>query len=135
MAEGWLKSYARELGLRAEIHSAGTEKTRLKPEALRVMAERGIDLSGQRSKTLLELPDPWNFDLVLTVCDAAAQSCPAYPARTKRLHVSFPDPSGRGLDEWRRVRDALERCCALLARELAAGRLPSEDALKNAAAI
>ncbi len=133
MMEGWLRRHLAEAGLPAEVHSAGTEKTRLKPEAVRVMGEVGIDLSGQFSKTLFEVPDPWNFDLVLTVCDAAAEACPAYPAKTHRLHVGFSDPSGRPLGEWRRVRDALGRASRALVAALAEGRWPEEDELSAAA--
>jgi len=118
MAEGWLKHWARALGLAAEIHSAGTEKTRLKPEAVQVMAEVGIHLKGQFSKTLLEVPDPWNFNLVWTVCDAANEACPRYPAKTRRRHTSFPDPSGKPLEEWRRVRDAIGEAARALIGEL-----------------
>lgn len=135
MAEGWLRHWAEQIGLPAQVFSAGTEKTRVKPEAVSVMAEVGIDLSGHTSKTLFELPDPWNFDLVLTVCDAAAERCPAYPAQTQRRHVSFPDPSGRELAEWRRVRDALGRMSEYLLRELKAGRWPSEESLVEAAGL
>ncbi len=129
MMEGWLRRHLAEAGLAAEVFSAGTEKTRLKPEAVAVMAEVGVDLSGQFSKTLLEVPDPWNFDLVLTVCDAAFEACPAYPARTHRLHVGFPDPTGRSLEEWRRVRDALGRASRALVAALAEGRWPDPGAL------
>ena len=135
MVEGWLRRLAEEAGLVAEVWSAGTEKTSVKPEALAVMAEAGIDLSGQYSKTLYEVPDPWNFDLVLTVCDAAAEACPAYPARTRRLHVSLPDPSGLPLTEWRRVRDAGERVARALTAALADGRWPREEELRAAAGV
>lgn len=60
MAEGWLRHYARQAGLDAELFSAGTEATRVKPEAIKVMGEVGIDLSGHTSKTLYDLPDPWS---------------------------------------------------------------------------
>lgn len=126
MGEGWLRHYARLRGLNAEIVSAGTEATWVKPEAIQVMAEVGIDLSNHTSKSLFDLPDPWNFDLVLTVCDSAAENCPAYPAKTHRLHVSFPDPSGKGLDEWRGVRDALGRMSQYLVGELVRDRIPDE---------
>ncbi len=129
MMEGWLRRHLAEAGLAAEVFSAGTQKTALKPEAVRVMAEVGVDLSGHVSKTLFEVPDPWNFDLVLTVCDAAFEACPAYPARTRRLHVGFPDPTGRPLGEWRRVRDALGRASRALVAALAEGRWPDPHAL------
>lgn len=132
MAEGWLRHHATVEGLEAEVRSAGTEATRVKPEAVAVMREVGIDLASHVSKTLFDLPDPWSFDVVLTVCDAAHEACPAYPASTTRLHVAFPDPSGRGLDDWRTVRDAIGATCAALVRTLAGGRVPSEAELAAA---
>lgn len=135
MAEGWLRHHALQAGLDVEIFSAGTEATRVKPEAIQVMGEVGIDLRGHRSKTLFDLPDPWNFNLVLTVCDSAAENCPVYPAKTHRLHVSFPDPSGQGLEEWRRVRDSLGRMSKHLISELKLGRIPPEDALSEKAGV
>lgn len=120
MAEGWLRRHAEAAGLAAEVWSAGTEATRVKDEAIEVMDEVGIDLSTHTSKTLWDIPDPWGFDVVVTVCDSANEACPAYPAQTTRLHVSFPDPSGLDLDAWRRVRDAIgamgERLVAVLSR-------------------
>jgi arsenate reductase len=129
MMEGWLRQYLPE----AEVWSAGTEKTRVRPEALAVMAEVGVDLSGHYSKSLFEVPDPWDFDLVLTVCDEAAAACPDYPAGTVRRHVSIPDPSGKPLHEWRRVRETLRA----LAEALAADRpdWPEDRELKEAATI
>jgi arsenate reductase (thioredoxin) len=107
MAEGWTRHFAAQYALKAEVYSAGTEATLVKKEALEVMAEVGIDLSGHTSKTLFELPDPWNFDYVITVCDSAAQACPVYPASSVKLHYPFVDPSGGDLERWRRVRDQL----------------------------
>lgn len=135
MGEAWLRHWAEKLDFPAEIWSAGTEKTFLKPDAIKVMQEVGIDLIGHTSKTLYDLPDPWNFDLVLTVCDAAAENCPVYPAKTRKLHVSFPDPSGQGLEEWRRVRDALGRMSEYLITQLKQAHLPSEAFLTNAAGL
>ena len=135
MGEGWLRHWAKEASLEAEVFSAGTEATRVKMEAIEVMAEVGIDLSAHTSKTLYDLPDPWNFDLVITVCDSAAENCPVYPAKTRCLHVSFPDPSGKGLEAWREVRDSLGRMTHHLAQELAHGVIPEEEALMKAAAI
>lgn len=133
MGEGWLRYWAGQLGLQAEVASAGTQATLVKPEAIRVMKEVGIDLSGHTSKTLYDLPDPWNFDLVITVCDSAKEACPVYPAKTKRLPVSFPDPSGQGLEEWRRVRDGLGRMAKHLVSELQKGNGVSEEELARAA--
>lgn len=132
MAEGWLRHHAREAGLAAEVRSAGTEATRVKAEAIAVMNEVGIDLSDHASKKLSDLPDPWNFDVVLTVCDAAHEACPAYPATTTRLHASFPDPSGQPLERWREVRDAIGETSRRLVRALAEGRTPSERDLHPA---
>ena len=108
MAEGWARHFAAQYNLEIEICSAGTEATKVKPDAISVMAEVGIDLTTHSSKTLYDLPDPWNFDYVITVCDSAAEACPVYPAKTVRLHYPFSDPSGRGLETWRIVRDQLK---------------------------
>lgn len=128
MAEGWLRYYAEQVGLAAEVFSAGTEKTAVKPDAVTVMKEVGIDLSHHTSKTLAELPD-MRFDVVMSVCDNANEACPVYPAKTTRLHVSFPDPSGEPLARWREVRDALGTSCKTLIEKLNAGETPTEDAL------
>lgn len=135
MAEGWLRHWAREMGVDLEVHSAGTEKTFVKEEAKRVMAEVGISLEGHVSKTLYEVPDPWDFHLVLTVCDAAKEACPAYPAKTEKRHVSFPDPSGKPVEEWRRVRDALGRMSRYLVENLKRGRIPTDEELREASGL
>lgn len=134
MAEGWLRHHAREAGVVLDVLSAGTEKTRVKPEAVAVMQEVGIDLTGHTSKTLFDLPDPWSFDVVLTVCDSANEVCPAYPARTRRLHVAFPDPSGQPLTRWRAVRDAIGGMSRAFVTTLARGTLPTEADLTPAEA-
>lgn len=107
MGEGLLRFLAAERGLELEVHSAGTEATAVKESARVVMGELGIDLRGHTSKTLFDLPDPWNFDYVITVCDSAAENCPNYPAKTTRRHYPFTDPSGGSLGRWREVRDQL----------------------------
>jgi arsenate reductase (thioredoxin) len=121
MAEGWLRHHAAAARIDLDVWSAGTERSRVKPEAVEVMAEVGVGLGAHTSKGLDEVPDPWTFDVVLTVCDAARESCPAYPARTTRLHVAFPDPSGHPLERWREVRDAIEALSRELVAALAAG--------------
>jgi arsenate reductase len=131
MAEGWFRHYAAVQGLALEVHSAGTEKTRVKPEAIMVMAEVGIDLHEHTSTTLWELPDPWQFDVVITVCDSANDTCPSYPAETTRLHVSFVDPSGGSLEQWRRVRDALGKMAEHVVTGLARGDMPDEAELRR----
>ena len=111
MAEGLTRRTAQDLGLGLDldldVFSAGTEATSVKPNAIAVMAELGIDLSQNTSKTLFDLPDPWNFEYVVTVCDSAAEACPTYPAKTTMRHYPFVDPSGGSLDRWRTVRDQL----------------------------
>jgi len=133
MAEGWVRHYARLAGLKIEVGSAGIQKTHVKPEAIRVMGERGIDLGGHRSKTLEAFTHWENFDLVITVCDQAAAACPTLPAGTHRRHVSFPDPTGKSLAVWREVRDALERMSAFLVGCLARGQIPKAEALQRVA--
>ena len=117
MAEGFLRHLA---GDRFEAHSAGTEATRVRPLAIRAVAELGIDISEQESKTLDRyLGEP--FDAVITVCDQAAEACPVFPGARAHRHWSFPDPSrAAGSEEgqlavYRQVRDAIrERVEALL---------------------
>jgi len=135
MAEGWLRRHTAEAGLDAEVWSAGTEATAVKPEALRVMREVGIDLSDHTSKALRDVPDPWAFDVVLTVCDDANEACPAYPAQAARRHVSVPDPSGHGLERWREVRDGLERVSRVLVDGLAGRSVPGDDELREALGV
>jgi arsenate reductase len=95
MAEGILRHLG---GDRVKVASAGTEVTRVHPLAIREMAERGIDISGQRSKHLNELLGD-HFDSVVTVCDNARESCPLFPGAPERLHWSIPDPSAVQGDE------------------------------------
>ncbi len=89
MAEGLLRHDA---GDRFHVESAGTKPSRVRPEAIAVMKELGIDISGQRSKSVDEFRDQ-SFDYVLTVCDNANESCPIYPGHANRLHHSFEDPA------------------------------------------
>ncbi len=131
MAEGWLRHYANDLGLKVEVFSAGTEQTFVKPDAITVMKEVGIDLLSHSSKTLDDLPDKWNFDVLMTVCDSANEVCPTYPAKTTRLHVSFPDPSGGTLSTWREVRDAIGNSCKTLIETLKSGKNPLEADLQS----
>lgn len=111
MAEGFLRAMA---GDRFEAQSAGTEKTSVNPLAIRVMAERGIDLRGHASKVYDGLMQE-RWDYLVTVCDDANERCPFVPGSVKRLHWSFEDPSrARGTEEerlrvFRRVRDQIEQ--------------------------
>ena len=110
MAEGFLRHLA---GDRFDVASAGTEARGVNPLAVRAMAEHGVDITGQRSKTLDRfLDDGWDY--VVTVCDSANEACPVFPRAATRVHWSFDDPSrARGSDEervmvFRRVRDEIE---------------------------
>ena len=88
MAEGW----ARHLkGDQIEAYSAGIEKHGMNPHAVKVMAEGGVDITGQQSKTLTEL-GPVEFDYVVTVCGHANEHCPVFPGKTKVVHIGFEDP-------------------------------------------
>jgi thioredoxin type arsenate reductase len=95
MAEGILRKLG---GDRVEVASAGTEATRVHPLAVREMAERGIDISGQHSKHMNEFLGE-SFDYVITVCDNARESCPVFPGDPERIHWSIPDPSAVEGDE------------------------------------
>ena len=131
MSEGWARHFANLNNLQLEVQSAGTKATRVNPNAIDAMREVGIDLSAHSSKTLYDVPDPWNFDVVLTVCDSANEACPVYPAKTVRLHHSFPDPAGQA-DEpkaFREVRDQIKPVIERLILEIHAGRTPTEEAL------
>jgi arsenate reductase (thioredoxin) len=110
MAEGLLRHLN---GERFEVMSAGTEATQVRPLAIRVMDEIGIDISGQESKTLQRyLEEP--FDYVITVCDEANEACPFFPGAANRIHWSFEDPSrAKGSEEeqlevFRSVRDRIK---------------------------
>lgn len=110
MAEGFLRAMAPD---RFEAQSAGTEKTSVNPLAVRVMAERGIDLRDHTSKVLDGLmQEPWDY--LVTVCDDANERCPFVPGVQNRLHWSFEDPSrAAGSEEqrlvtFREVRDQIE---------------------------
>jgi len=99
MAEGMLRAWG---GDRFEAFSAGTEQTRVRPEAIAVMAEIGIDISGHASKTL----EPFmgkEFSWLITVCDQAKESCPTIPGVRQQAHWSVDDPSAAEGDEESRL--------------------------------
>jgi arsenate reductase len=112
MAEGWAR---RLKGDAIEAYSAGIETHGMNPNAIKVMAEAGVDITGQRSKKvdeLLAVP----FDYIVTVCGHANETCPVFPAKTKVVHVGFDDPpklaktaknEQEALDHYRRVRDEI----------------------------
>jgi thioredoxin type arsenate reductase len=125
MAEAWLRHLS---GGQVEVSSAGTEPKGLHPLAVQVMAERGIDLTGQRSKPVSEFQGQ-RFDWVVTVCDRARESCPVFPgART--LHWDLPDPAEvhgaqeAVLEAFRRARDELERRVGDLLKRLEGEEAP-----------
>ena len=109
MAEGLMRH---DHGERFEVESAGSKATLVRPEAIAVMNEIGIDISGHRSKVVDEFAEQ-SFDYVLTVCDNAKESCPIFPGHGNRLHHSFEDPAAvQGSDEdrlaaFRRIRDQI----------------------------
>ncbi len=109
MAEGLLR---RDAGDRFEVFSAGTKPTQVRPEAIAVMQELGIDISNHRSKSVDEFAGH-GFDYVITVCDNAKATCPVFPASTKQIHWSFDDPAAvegseaQRLAAFRRVRGEL----------------------------
>jgi arsenate reductase len=109
MAEGLLRSFGGDL---FEVASAGTKPSIVRHEAIAVMSELGIDLASHRSKHVREF-DGQHFDYVITVCDHAKESCPVFPADTRRIHWSVPDPAAvdgsetERLAAFRHVRDSL----------------------------
>lgn len=109
MAEGLLRHDA---GDRFEAFSAGVNPTKVRPEAIAVMQELGIDLSNHRSKHVNEFAAQ-SFDYVLTVCDHAREVCPIFPGKTVTIHHSFVDPADfKGPDQdrlalFRKVRDEI----------------------------
>lgn len=111
MAEGLLRH---DGGDRFEVFSAGTKPSQVRPEAIEVMRELGIDISGHRSKSVDEFSGQ-EFDYVITVCDNANESCPVFPGRTRRVHWGFEDPAEVMGDEatrvavFRRVRDEIRK--------------------------
>jgi arsenate reductase (thioredoxin) len=127
MAEGMLRAWA---GDQFEVFSAGTEATRVRPEAIAVMREIGIDISGHESTTLDRYLGE-SFGWLITVCDSANESCPTLPGVEHRAHWSIDDPSAVAGDEearlaaFRRARDTLRDRIRIFL--LAAGRedLPS----------
>jgi arsenate reductase (thioredoxin) len=116
MAEGWARALKSD---KIEAHSAGIETHELNPNAVKVMAKAGVDISGHKSKNvadLLHIP----FDYVITVCGHANEHCPIFPGKAKVIHVGFDDPpalaralAAQGANEekqlaaYRRVRDEI----------------------------
>ncbi len=109
MAEGLLRHDA---GDRFDVASAGVAPSHVRPEAIEAMRELGIDISGQRSKSVDECSGQ-EFDYVITVCDNANEQCPIFPGKTHRIHWGFEDPaavqgdSEKRRESFRRVRDQI----------------------------
>jgi arsenate reductase len=112
MAEGWTRQLKGDV---LEAYSAGIEKHGMNPLAVKAMAEAGVDISGQYSKTVDELPVR-EFDYVVTLCGHASENCPFFPGRAKRRHAGFDDPPAlakgaaseeQALGHYRRVRDEI----------------------------
>ena len=113
MAEGWARHLKADV---IEPYSAGIEKHGLNPNAVRVMAEAGVDIAGHYSKTLNDL-DGVAFDYVVTVCSHAHETCPVFPGNAAVVHQGFDDPPKlaanepdpeEALNHYRRVRDEIK---------------------------
>lgn len=124
MAEGWTRALKGDV---IEAYSAGIETHGLNPNAVQVMAEAGVDISGHHSKLLNELKDV-EFDYVVTVCGHANENCPFFPGSTKVIHAGFDDPprlaetsatKKEALDHYRRVRDEIRTFVEALPQNLA----------------
>lgn len=120
MAEGLLRH---DGGGGFEVFSAGVAPSFVRPQAIEVMREIGIDISGHRSKSVDEFLGQ-EFDYVITVCDNANERCPVFPGKTERVHWSFDDPAAAEggvvakLAVFRRVRDEIrERLSSFIKKE------------------
>ena len=123
MAEGWARQLKSDV---IEPYSAGIETHGMNANAVRVMKEAGVDISGQRSKhvnEVIEIP----FDFVVTVCDHANEHCPIFPGRVKHVHAGFDDPprlakssknEEEAIDHYRRVRDEIKAFVETLPEKL-----------------
>jgi len=125
MAEGWARHLKDGV---IEPYSAGIEKHGLNPLAVKVMAEAGVDISKQGSKTVAELPQV-NFDYVVTVCGQANEHCPVFPGKARVVHIGFDDPpklargaktDAEALAHYRRVRDEIRAFVDILPERLTA---------------
>jgi arsenate reductase len=126
MAEGWTKHLKSDV---IEPYSAGIETHGLNQNAVKVMAEAGVDISNHRSKHVNEFKDV-QFDYVVTVCGHANENCPVFPGETKRIHAGFDDPpklaenartENEALDCYRRVRDQIKDFVETLPESLLKG--------------
>ena len=113
MAEGWTRHIGKGT---IKAWSAGLEPRGMDARAVKVMAEAGVDISGQYSKHVDELEDI-EFDYVITLCGHASENCPVFPGKTKTFHVDFEDPpklaegapdEKKALNHYRRIRDEIK---------------------------
>lgn len=131
MAEGWARHL---IGDEIDAYSAGIETHGLNPNAVRVMGEVGVDISGHRSQHIDEYRDV-ALDYVVTVCGHASEHCPVFPGKTTVFHVGFDDPPSlakaaateeEALEHYRRVRDEIRAFVETLPEALAEGGNQSE---------
>lgn len=131
MAEGWARHLKGDV---FEAYSAGVETHGLNPHAVRVMAEAGVDISGQRSQHIDQFKQV-PLDHVITVCGHAHESCPVFPGRTKVTHVGFDDPprlaqnaatEEEALNHYRRVRDEIRAFVMTLPESLESPPVPAD---------
>jgi len=127
MAEGWARTLK---SASIEPYSAGVEKHGMNPYAIKVMAEAGVDISGQHSKLLAELGDR-AFDFVVTVCGHAHEQCPLFPGKTQVVHAGFDDPptlakachtEEEKLAVYRKVRDQIKAFIETLPEKFVMGQ-------------
>ncbi len=113
MAEGFTRHLLKD---QIDAYSAGVDPKRIDPRATKVMAEVGIDISRQQSKSTVDIKD-MEFDFVITLCDNAQKTCPTFPAKTSVVHMGFDDPpklaersknEEEALEHYRRVRDEIK---------------------------
>ena len=121
MAEGILRNIG---GGKIDVESAGVEPSSVRPEAIEVMREIGIDISGNRSKSVDGFLGQ-NFDYLITVCDNGKETCPVFPGSAIRIHQSFEDPPPADIGEYqwrleifRRVRDELRTWLTDFAKQI-----------------
>jgi arsenate reductase len=124
MAEGWAHALKGDV---IDAYSAGIVAHGQNPNAIKVMAEAGVDITGQASKTLASL-DGTTFDVVITVCGNADENCPIFPGKTRKIHHGFDDPPklakdaktpDEALDAYRKVRDEIKAYVMTLPKALA----------------
>lgn len=121
MAHGWFRHLG---GERIKVESAGTEPKGVHPLAVTVMAEVGIDISHHTSDPVEQYTGS-EYDLVLTVCDAAKGACPVFPRARRTMHHAFEDPDYPDMpveeftEVFRRIRDEIGDFCRVLLHDLA----------------